>query len=122
MSVLFISDLSIIHEPSLSGITKTAAPLGYQKEVDSASLHVERGGRARVDITRSVIQIQLTGTRGVEMSGGLMLIWVQRKRVKVQAGISRSGNAGSAKLVRHVCVEELRGEDREEINRECLQL
>ncbi len=102
----------------LRRITQTTGPLADEEKVDSLGLYEERsslirGGR---DETRSVVQVQLTGTRDVEMARWLVLAGVKGKRIEIETRISRSGDVRATELVWNVSVEELRRELREEID------
>lgn len=102
----------------LCTVSQTARTFTDQQEIDCLRLHEERRGRGRVgaDERRSVVQIQLTGTRDVEMARGLVGVWMKRKRVEVKTWVRRSRKSGTTELVRNVRVEELRRELREEID------
>lgn len=102
----------------LSRISERAAAFADQQKIDSFRLHEEccSIGRIRRDERRSVVQVQLTGTRHIEVTRGLVLTGMNRKRIQVQPDVRWSLDSRSSELVRDVRVEELCREFREQIH------
>ena len=73
------------HSPLFSSRIQRAAAFRYEKEIDCFRLNEERRrrGGVRANERRSVVQIELTGTRDVEMTRGLKLGGIQRKTVQI---------------------------------------
>ena len=103
----------IVH---LRAVTQGSTSFSNEKEVERRSLYDEVSGVARVDGRRDILEVELAGTRAVEMTRRLVHTRVECKAVHVEARIARSDYLRAAKLVRNVTVKEFSRELTEEIN------
>jgi hypothetical protein len=100
----------------LRAVTQGSRSFSNEKEVERRSLYNEVGRVARVNGRRDILEVELAGTRAVEMARRLVHTRVECKAVHVEARITRSDYLRAAKLVRNVTVKEFSRELAEEIN------
>lgn len=100
---------------TLSAVSQTARTFRNEEEVDSLSLYEERSSAVgfRADERRSVVQVEFTGTRGVEVARRLILARMKGETVHVKTRIRRSAYIRSTEAVWNVRVEEVSREHRE---------
>lgn len=90
----------------LGGVSQHRRPIGDEQEVERTGDNQQVSGSGGRDVARFVIEVELSGSRDVDVSAGLVGSGIEAEVDQHRTGILRCEDVGSAKGVWHVVAEE----------------